>query len=90
MPDKQGKRTDSERVPRQRSAGIDPIRKIRVAFSGLRFAVLHDFAVTCKVALSTLVMAVCYYQCQWLDFGRVFVVTGFMLVAEMGNTTIEA
>lgn len=70
--------------------GFHPIRKIRVAFSGLRYAILHDFAVAYKVVLSILVLAGCFYYRRWLDFGLVFVATGFMLVSEMFNTTIEA
>ena len=70
--------------------GFHPFRKILVAFSGLRYAVLHDFSVAYKVVLSALVLAGCYYYRQWLDFGLVFVATTVMLVAEMFNTTIEA
>lgn len=70
--------------------GFHPLRKILVAFCGLRYAVLHDFSVAYKVVLSALVLAGCYYYRQWLDFGLVFVATTVMLVAEMFNTTIEA
>jgi diacylglycerol kinase (ATP) len=70
--------------------GFHPLRKVRVAFSGLRYAVLHDFAVAYKLVLSALMLAGCFYYRQWLDFGLVFTATGFMLVAEMFNTTIEA
>ncbi|MCI5208805.1 MAG: hypothetical protein D3910_08435, partial [Candidatus Electrothrix sp. ATG2] len=48
------------------------------------------FAVGYKVVLSAVTLAGCFYYRQWLDFGLVFVVTGFMLVSEMFNTTIEA
>ncbi|HEX5773201.1 MAG TPA: diacylglycerol kinase [Geomobilimonas sp.] len=70
--------------------GFHPLRKVRVALSGFRYAVLHDFAVAYKILLSALVLAGCFYYRQWLDFGLVLVATGFMLVAEMFNTTIEA
>ena len=70
--------------------GFHPLRKVRVALSGLRYAVLLDFAVAYKLVLSALVLAGCFYYRQWLDFGLVFVSSGLMLVAEMINTTIEA
>ena len=70
--------------------GFRPIRKMRVALSGLRYAVLYDFAVSYKLVLSILVLMACFYYRQWLDFSMVLIVTGFMLVSEMFNTTIEA
>ncbi|MCI5161288.1 MAG: diacylglycerol kinase [Candidatus Electrothrix sp. AX5] len=70
--------------------GFRPIRKIRVAFSGLRYAVLYDFAVAYKIVLSVVTLAGCFYYRQWLDFGVVFMATGFMLASEMFNTTVEA
>ena len=51
---------------------------------------LYDFAVAYKVVLSALTLASCFYYRQWLDFGLVFMATGFMLVSEMFNTTAEA
>jgi diacylglycerol kinase (ATP) len=56
----------------------------------MRYAILHDFAVAYKVALSVLVLAWCFYLRQWLDFGLVLVSTGLMLVSEMFNTAVEA
>ncbi len=70
--------------------GFRPIRKLRVALSGLRYAVVYDFAVAYKVVLSIILLALCLYYRQWLDFGIVLVATGFMLVSEMFNTSIEA
>ncbi len=70
--------------------GFRPIRKIRVAFSGLRYAVLYDFAVAYKLVLSVVTLTGCFYYRQWLDFGVVFMATGFMLASEMFNTTVEA
>ncbi|WLE99212.1 MAG: diacylglycerol kinase [Candidatus Electrothrix communis] len=70
--------------------GFRPIRKISVAFSGLRYAVLYDFAVAYKLFLSIVTLAGCFYYRQWLDFGVVLMATGFMLASEMFNTTIEA
>lgn len=70
--------------------GFRPIRKIRVAFSGLRYAALYDFAVGYKLVLSVITMAGCFYYRQWLDFEVVLIVTGFMLTSEMLNTAVEA
>ena len=70
--------------------GFRPLRKMRVALSGLRYAVLYDFAVSYKLVLSILVLTACFFYRQWLDFSLVLLVTGLMLVAEMFNTTIEA
>jgi diacylglycerol kinase len=70
--------------------GFHPLRKMRVAWSGLRYAVIFDMAVTYKLVLSALILIVCLYYRQWLDFGMVFVSTGLMLVSEMFNTTVEA
>ena len=70
--------------------GFAPLRKIHVALSGLRYAVLFDFAVAYKVVLSILVLGGCFYHRQWLDFGLVLLATTLMLVSEMFNTAIEA
>ncbi len=70
--------------------GFHPIRKTRIVLSGLRYAILYDFAVAYKIVLSTLVLVGCFFYRQWLDFGLVLISTGFMLASEMFNTTIEA
>ncbi|CAK8715077.1 Diacylglycerol kinase [Candidatus Electronema halotolerans] len=70
--------------------GFHPLRKMRVALSGARYAVLHDFAVAYKTVLSVLILVCCFYYRQWLDFSMVLVATGLMMISEMFNTTIEA
>jgi len=70
--------------------GFNPVRKLRVALTGMRYAILHNAAVAYKVVLSAIILALCFYHRQWLDFGLVLVSTGLMLMAEMFNTTIEA
>ncbi len=70
--------------------GFHPLRKVRVALSGARYAVLHDFAVAYKAVLSVLILLWCFWYRQWLDFSVVLLATGLMMVAEMFNTTIEA
>ncbi|WP_269144302.1 diacylglycerol kinase [Methylicorpusculum oleiharenae] len=71
-------------------SGYHPFRKLKVCLSGLRYAVLYDFSVAYKVILSVLVLAVCFYFRQWVDFISVFAATGLMLICEMFNTTVEA
>jgi diacylglycerol kinase len=66
------------------------IRKLRVVFSGLRYAILNESSVAIEIILSALVLAGCFYYRQWLDFSIVLVASGIMLVAEMVNTAIEA
>jgi diacylglycerol kinase (ATP) len=70
--------------------GFHPLRKMRIALSGARYAVLHDFAVAYKVVLSVVILFWCFWYRQWLDFSIVFLATGMMMVAEIFNTTIEA
>ncbi len=70
--------------------GFHPLRKMRIALSGARYAVLHDFAVAYKVVLSAVILLWCFWFRQWLDFSIVFLATGMMMVAEIFNTTIEA
>jgi diacylglycerol kinase (ATP) len=70
--------------------GYHPIRKRRIALSGLRYAVLYDLAVTYKIVLSSLILLGCFYHRQWLDLGIVLVSTGLTLGAEMSNSTVEA
>ncbi len=72
------------------SPGFHPLRKLRVCLTGLRYAVLFDFSVTYKVVLSTVVLAVCLYYHQRVDFLLVFAATGLMLMGEMFNTAVEA
>ncbi len=70
--------------------GFHPLRKVRVALSGARYAVLHDFAVAYKAVLSVLILLWCFWYRQWLDFSVVLLATGLMMVSEIFNTTIEA
>jgi len=70
--------------------GFLPVRKLRVFFSGLRYALLNESSVAIEIILSALVLTGCFYYRQWLDFSLVLVASGLMLVAEMVNTAIEA
>ncbi|HRC59724.1 Diacylglycerol kinase [Candidatus Propionivibrio aalborgensis] len=71
-------------------AGYHPLRKIRTAISGLRYAVLYDWSVTYKLIASVVVLAVAFAARAWVDFLLILVVTGFVLVAEIFNSAIEA
>ncbi len=70
--------------------GFHPIRKIRIIFSGLRYAILYDAAVAYKVVLSIGVLGFCFWYRHWLDFELVVISTGLMVISEMFNTTVEA
>ena len=70
-------------------AGYRPWRKVKVCLSGLRYAVLYDFSVAYKVVLSLVILAICLYFRQHIDFLLVLAATGLMLMAEMFNTAIE-
>ena len=70
--------------------GFNPIRKLRIAYSGLRYAILNESSVVIEIVLSVVVLIACFYYRQWLDFTIVLVASGLMLVTEMVNTAIEA
>jgi diacylglycerol kinase len=71
-------------------AGYHPLRKIRTVFSGLRYAVLYDLSVTYKLILSVVVLMLAFAARSWVDFLLILAVTGFVLVAEIFNSAIEA
>ena len=71
-------------------AGYHPLRKIRTVVSGLRYAVLYDWSVTYKLALSAAVLVFAFGLRAWVDFLLILVVTAFVLVAEIFNSAIEA
>lgn len=70
--------------------GYSPIRKIRTAISGLRYAVLYDFSVTYKLIFSAVVLAAAFFWREWVDLALILVVTAFVLVTEILNSAIEA
>lgn len=70
--------------------GYHPIRKLRTIYSGLRYAVIYDFSVAWKLALSLLVLGVTLLLREWLDVLMIVVATAFVLVAELFNSAIEA
>ena len=70
--------------------GYHPLRKLRIIFSGLRYAVIYDLSVTYKLVLSAVVLVAAFMLRGALDFLLIFFATAFMLVAEIFNSAIEA
>lgn len=70
--------------------GYRPLRKLVVIASGLRYAVLHDFSVMYKVALSVVVLGVALWLRDWVDAALIMLATGLVVAAELFNTAIEA
>lgn len=73
-----------------RTKRLDPRRKTRVALQGLRCAIVTDFAVAYKAAVSILVLLIALVQHQWVNVSLLLVVTAVVLMAEIFNTVIEA
>ncbi len=69
--------------------GYHPIRKLKVVASGLRFAVVYDFAVAYKVVLSAIVIVLSLVFRQWVDSVMILVATGMMMMAELFNSALE-
>ncbi len=74
----------------QGEGGYHPLRKIQVCLSGLRYAIRYDFSVAYKVYLSLLMLLICFFLRQWIDFLLIMAATGLVLIAEMFNSAIEA
>lgn len=70
--------------------GYHPLRKLRTIASGLRYAVIYDFSVAWKLALSLVVLVAALYARDWVDSVLIVVVTALVLVAEIMNSAIEA
>ena len=72
------------------SDGYHPLRKIKVALSGMKYAILLDFSVAYKVVISLAVLTIAFIFRAWVDFLVVLLATGLMLTAELLNSAIEA
>jgi diacylglycerol kinase (ATP) len=70
--------------------GYHPLRKLRTVFSGLRYAVLYDWSVAYKLALSAPVLASAFVYREWVDFLVILLATAMVLTAEILNSAIEA
>jgi diacylglycerol kinase len=66
-----------------------PIKKIKVVLKGLNSAVLTDFSVAYKLALSIPIsIGACMFY-RWVDLTIILLATGMMLLAELFNSAIE-
>jgi diacylglycerol kinase len=70
--------------------GYHPLRKIKTALSGLRYAVIYDWSVAYKLILSAIVLMGAFALRAWVDFLLILVVTAFVVFAEIVNSAIEA
>ena len=71
-------------------SGYHPLRKIKIIWSGLRFAVFYDFSVAYKMVLSLIILTLALLFQEWIDFELLLLATGLVLIAEMFNSAIEA
>jgi diacylglycerol kinase len=76
-------------MKRSSTSGYHPIKKIKVILKGLYIAVLTDFSVAYKLALSIpiVIFAVVFYK--WVDLTLILLATGVMLLGELLNSAIE-
>ncbi|PZU98490.1 MAG: diacylglycerol kinase [Pseudanabaena sp.] len=75
-------------MPKLPKAKYDPLRKLKVIFSGLHFAI-SDFSVAYKLFLSVPLFILTFLLQQWVDVTLILLATGMMLVAELLNSAIE-
>ena len=77
-----------ESMPKPTKSKYDPLKKLKVIFSGLHFAV-SDFSVAYKLALSVPLFILTFILQQWVDVTLILLATGMMLVSELFNSAIE-
>jgi diacylglycerol kinase len=73
----------------ENSPGYHPIRKVKVVFAGLSFAVRHGFSVAYKVVLSLVLVVVSAALQRWVDFVVIVPAAGVVLTAELFNSAVE-
>ena len=71
-------------------SGYHPLRKIKIIWSGLRFAVFYDFSVAYKMVLSLIILTLALLFQEWIDFELLLLATGLVLISELFNSAIEA
>jgi diacylglycerol kinase len=69
--------------------GYHPIKKFKVILKGLYFAVITDFSVAYKLALSVPILVFAGFFYRWVDLAIVLLATGMMLLGELLNSAIE-
>lgn len=79
---------DSEGSQRK-NRSYHPIRKIRIGMTGMRHAVLLDFSVRYKFAISVPALLIAATFESLFHFVFMLTVTSLMLVTEILNTAIE-
>lgn len=70
--------------------GYNPLRKLKVILSGLRFAVMYDFSVEYKLVVSAIIIVFAIIFERWIDAQMLLLATGLVLMAELFNSAIEA
>jgi len=70
--------------------GYHPLRKIKILLAELRLAILNEFSVAYKMALSAIILVLALVFQQWVDFEMILLATGLVLMAELFNSAIEA
>lgn len=70
--------------------GYHPLRKIKVVFKGLWFAVITDFSVMYKLVISIIIIIPVLIFNSLLDVTIIILATALMIAAELFNTAIEA
>lgn len=70
--------------------GYHPLRKLRIALTGMRRAVLLDFSVRYKLVVSFAVLLIAASFETLFHFLFMLSVTGLMLVTEVLNTAVES
>lgn len=65
-------------------------RKMLVIFSGLRYAVVYDFSVAYKMAISAVILVAAIIFHRYVDVLLLLLSTGLMLITEIVNSAIEA
>jgi diacylglycerol kinase len=71
------------------SPGYHPLRKLRVIYSGLKYAAWTDFSVAYKLVLSIVLVLSAFAASAWVDVILILLVTSMVLVAEIFNSAIE-
>ncbi|MBY0472094.1 diacylglycerol kinase [bacterium] len=71
-------------------AGYHPLRKFRLAVSGIKHAVFLDFSVRYKLVISVVFLVIAAVYETLFHFLFLLAVTGLMLAVEVFNTIIEA
>lgn len=70
-------------------SGYNLKRKLMVIFSGLRYAIVYDFSVAYKMALSVVVFIFALIFNKYVDV-LIVIATALVLITEIFNSAVEA